>query len=194
MGLGINSRQKLARIDHDSLSLRHRCELLSVSRSTLYYEPIGESALNLQLMRLMDEHYLEHSYKGTRRMHVWLTKDLGYNVSRNRIDRLYYKVMGLQSLLPGPHTSKRNRDHQVYPYLLRDLEIIRPNQVWATDITYVPMKRGFLYLTAVIDLYSRYVVHWKLANSMEAIWCRDLVAEDAICMIFWRWNQNNNKL
>jgi putative transposase len=78
--------------------------------------------------------------------------------------------------------------------LLRDLEIIRPNQVWATDITYVPMKRGFLYLTAVIDLYSRYVVHWKLANSMEAIWCRDLVAEDAICMIFWRWNQNNNKL
>jgi putative transposase len=177
MSLDINSRQKLACIDHDSLSLRRRCELLSVSRSTLYYEPMGESELNLRLMRLMDEHYLEHSYKGARRMHVWLTKDLGYNVSRNRIDRLYYKVMGLQSLLPGPHTSKRNRDHQVYPYLLRDLEIVHPNQVWATDITYVPMKRGFLYLTAVIDLYSRYVVHWKLANSMEAIWCRDLVAE-----------------
>lgn len=110
-------------------------------------------------------------------MHVWLTKYLGFDVSSNRIERLYYKVIGLQSLLPGPHTSKRNKDHAVYPYLLRELKIIRPNQVWATDITYVPMKNGFLYLTAVKDLCSRYVVHWKVSNSMEAAWCRDLVAE-----------------
>jgi putative transposase len=116
----------------------------------------------------MNEHYLKHPDKGARRMHVWLTKDLGFDVSSNRTERLYYKVIGLQSLLPGPHTSKRNKDHAVYPYLLRELKIIRPNQVWATDITYVPMKNGFLYLIAVIDLCSRYVVHWKVSNSMEA--------------------------
>jgi putative transposase len=177
MSLNLAQRQQLVKSDHEFLSLRRQCELLGINRSVLYYEPRGDSPLNLELMRLMDEHYLDHSDKGARRMHVWLTKDLGYDVSRNRIDRLYYKVMGLQSLLPGPHTSKRNRDHQVYPYLLRELKIDRPNQVWATDITYVPMKRGFLYLTAIIDLYSRYVVHWKLANSMEATWCKELVVE-----------------
>ena len=159
------------------LSVRQQCDLLAVSRAALYYTPRGESPLNLQLLRLMDEHYLDHAYKGARRMHVWLTRDRGYRVSRNRIDRLYYKILGLQSLLPGPHTSKRCKDHAVFPYLLRDLEINRSDQVWATDITYVPMRRGFLYLTAIIDLYSRYVVHWKLCNAMEASWCRDLVAE-----------------
>ena len=177
MKIDQETRHQLARINHDTLSLRKRCDLLSVNRSNLYYEPRGESELNLQLMRQMYEHFLEHPYKGARRMHVWLTKDKGFDASRNRIERLYYKVMGLQSLLPGPHTSKRNKDHAVYPYLLRDLKIERPNQVWATDITYIPMKTGFLYLNAVIDLYSRYVVHWKLSNSMEAVWCRDLVAE-----------------
>ena len=177
MKIDQETRHQLARINHDTLSLRKRCDLLSVNRSNLYYEPRGESELNLQLMRQMDEHFLEHPYKGARRMHVWLTKDKGFDASKNRIERLYYKVMGLQSLLPGPHTSKRNKDHAVYPYLLRDLKIERPNQVWATDITYIPMKTGFLYLNAVIDLYSRYVVHWKLSNSMEAVWCRDLVAE-----------------
>lgn len=168
MKIDVSTRQESARIDHDSLSLRKRCELLSVNRSNLYYEPRGESGLNFQLMRLMNEHYLKHPDKGARRMHVWLTKDLGFDVSSNRTERLYYKVIGLQSLLPGPHTSKRNKDHAVYPYLLRELKIIRPNQVWATDITYVPMKNGFLYLIAVIDLCSRYVVHWKVSNSMEA--------------------------
>lgn len=177
MSLSPTLRQALVDPHHGQLSMRRQCELLGVNRSTLYYEPRGESELNLELMRLMDEHYLDHAYKGARRMHVWLTRDKGYCVSRNRIERLYYRIMGLQSLLPGPHTSKRCRDHAVYPYLLRGLKIERSNQVWATDITYVPMKRGFLYLTAIIDLYSRYVVHWKLCNSMEASWCRDLVAE-----------------
>ena len=177
MSLSPTLRRELIDSDHVKLSVRRQCELLSISRSLLYYEPRGESELNLKLMRLMDEHYLDHAYKGARRMHVWLTRDLGYRVSRNRIDRLYYRIMGLQSLLPGPHTSKRCRDHAVYPYLLRSLKIERSDQVWATDITYIPMKRGFLYLTAIIDLYSRYVVHWKVCNSMEASWCRDLVQE-----------------
>lgn len=127
----------------------------------------------------MDEHYYDHPYKGAPRMHVWLTKDKGYKVSRNRIDRLYYKVMGLRAIIPGPHTSKRHKNHKVYPYLLRGLKIERPNQVWATDITYMPLPRGFMYLTAIIDLFSRYVVYWSLSNTMEAEWCRQLV-EDAI--------------
>ncbi len=137
------------------LSLRRQSALLGLSRSSLYYRASGESELNLELMRLMDEHYLEHPYKGARRMHVWLNHDKGYSVSLNRIERLYYRLMGLRSLLPGPHTSKRNHEHKVYPYLLRGLKVTRPNQVWQTDITYVAMPRGFMYLTAIIDVYSR---------------------------------------
>lgn len=130
-------------------------------------------------MRLMDEHYLKHPYKGAERMYKWLTMDKGYKVSLNRVERLYYKVMGLRSVLPGPHTSKRYKDHQVYPYLLRDLKIERNNQVWATDITYIPMEKGFMYLTAIIDIKSRYVLHWSLSNSMDAQWCAE-VLEDTI--------------
>ena len=122
-------------------------------------------------MRLMDEHYLKYPYKGSRRMYVYLTKDLGYEVSRNRIDRLYYQVMGLRATFPGPHTSRKRKGHKVYPYLLRDLAISYPNQVWATDITYVPMPKGYLYLIAIIDLYSRFVLNWSLSNTMQASWC-----------------------
>ena len=157
---------------HDKLSISQQCQLLGVSRSGLYYQACGESELNLELMRLIDEHYLAHPYKGARRMHIWLTKDKGYKVSKNRIKRLYYGVMALQSLLPGPHTSKRNQAHKVYPYLLRELEIDRPNQVWATDITYIPMAKGYMYLIAIIDLHSRFVVGWSLSNSMDAAWVK----------------------
>lgn len=160
--------------DHTTLSLTKQCSLLAINRSSYYYRPRPESSLNLELMRLMDEHYLKHPYKGAGRMHTWLTKDKGYKVSLNRIERLYYQVMGLRSLMPGPHTSKRNLDHKVYPYLLRGLKVERPNQAWATDITYIPMKKGFMYLTAIIDLYSRYVVAWSLSNSMDAEWCAEL--------------------
>ena len=108
-------------------------------------------------------------------MHIWLKEDMGYQVSQNRINRLYYQVMGLQSLLPGPHTSKRNKDHKVYPYLLRGLDVTHPNHVWQTDITYIPMVNGFMYLTAIIDIYSRYIVGWDLCNTMPVcLWqgCR----------------------
>ncbi|NJO87806.1 MAG: IS3 family transposase [Chloroflexia bacterium] len=126
---------------HSKLSITRQCRLLNVHRSNVYYKPKEPSQLNLELMSLMDVHHLHYPDKGARRMWVWLTKDMRYDVSRNRIDRLYYKVMGLRSLLPGPHTSKRCPSHKVYPYLLRDLQITRPNQVWATDITYIPMKK-----------------------------------------------------
>jgi putative transposase len=173
----LSERRQLVEREHQELSLVQQCILLSIHRSGLYYEPKGESALNEELMRLIDEHYLEHPYKGATRMHTWLTLDKGYEVSRNRIDRLYYKVMGLRAVLPGPHTSKRCKEHAVYPYLLRDLEIVRPNQVWATDITYIPMAKGFMYLVAVIDLFSRKILSWSLSNTMEAHWCKEVVEQ-----------------
>lgn len=151
--------------------------MLSLHRSGLYYKPRGESDLNLELMRLIDEHYLHHPFKGAPRMHTWLTLDKGYKVSKNRVERLYYKVMGLQAIMPGKHTSRRHKAHKVYPYLLRNLTIERPNQVWAIDITYIPMRKGFMYLVAIIDLHSRYIINWSVSNSMDAEWCRDVLEE-----------------
>jgi len=163
--------------NHPKLSTRSQCKILNINRSSLYYESKEESELNLELMRLMDEHYFAHPYKGVRRMHIWLTKDKGYKVNIKRVRRLYTKVMGLRSILPSPNTSKpsKDKDRQVFPYLLRDLKIERSNQVWATDITYIPIQGGFMYLTAIIDLYSRFVVGWSLSNSMDAYWCKDLL-------------------
>ena len=155
---------------HSKLSIVKQCQLLGVHRSGIYYKPNGESKLNLELMRLMDEHFLNHCYKGGKRIHTWLTLDKGYKVNQKRIDRLYYKVMGLQAVMPGKHTSRRGKAHKIYPYLLRNLKAERPNEVWATDITYMPMKKGFMYLSALIDLHSRYVEHWSISNSMEAEW------------------------
>lgn len=162
---------------HPKISLVRQCELLSIHRSGVYYEPKGESELNLELMRLMDEHYLHHPFKGATRMYKWLTRDMGYKISKNRIERLYYKVMGLRSVMPARHTSRRCKDHKVYPYLLRDLKVERPNHVWATDITYIPMKKGFMYLTAIIDVHSRYVLNWSVSNSMDAKWVTQVMEE-----------------
>lgn len=162
---------------HSKMSVVKQSKLLCIHRSGLYYKPKGESELNLELMRLMDEHYLHHPFKGAKRMHVWLTRDKGYKVSLNRIERLYYKVMGLRAVMPGRHTSRRNKQHKVYPYLLRNLKIERPNQVWAVDITYIPMKQGYMYLTAIIDLYSRYVVNWSVSNSMDSNWCKETLEQ-----------------
>jgi putative transposase len=168
-------------IRRGQLSLVKQCELLSIYRSGIYYQPKGETALNLELMRQMDEHYLHHPFKGAKRMHTWLTMDKGYQISKNRVERLYYKVMGLRAIMPGVHTSKRHKAHKTYPYLLRNLSIERPNQVWATDISYIPMKKGFMYLTAIIDLHSRFVVNWSVSNTMDATWCKNTL-EEAITM------------
>ena len=147
-----------------------------MARSGVYYKSKGESELNLELMRLMDEHYLNHPYKGVPMMHAWLW-GLGYKVNIKRIERLFYEIMGLRAVAPGKHTTKRNPEHKAYPYLLRNLKIERTNQVWATDITYIPMAKGFMYLTAIIDLYSRYVVNWSVSNTMDAEWCVDVLKE-----------------
>ena len=164
----LSEKRKMIDRSNLSLSLRRQCETLGIHKSGLYYKPTGETELNLELMRLMDEHYLEHPYKGARRMYVWLKYDKKYQVSLNRIERLYYRVMCLRSLLPGPHTSKRNKQHKVYPYLLNGVKVVRPNQVWQTDITYIPMANGFMYLVAVLDVYSRRILACNLSNTMDA--------------------------
>lgn len=162
--------------DH-SISIVKQCDLLSINRSSLYYKPVEETQLNLDLMRLIDEHYLEHPYKGAPQMFKWLKYDKGYHINHKRVERLYYKVMGLRALQPGKHTSKRNKEHKIFPYLLRGLDIDRPNQVWQTDISYIPMERGFMYLTAIIDVHSRYIVNWSISNSMDKEWVCECMEE-----------------
>ena len=153
------------------IGLTRQCELLGIPHGQLYYKPVRESAFNLKRMRLMDEHYLEHPDKGPRRMQSWLKRKHGIEVNIKRLNRLYYRVMGLQSVLPGPHTSKPTKGHTIYPYLLRGLSIKQPNQVWQTDISYIGLQGGYLYLTAWIDVATRFVMEWYLSNTMTAEWC-----------------------
>ena len=155
--------------------MRRQCELLGLNRATWYYEGAAESKENLCLMRLIDEQYLRTPFYGSRRMTVWL-ESVGRVVNRKRIQRLM-RLMGIEALYPQPRTTQRNAEHRVFPYLLRDVEIVRPDQVWSTDITYVPMPRGFMYLTAVIDWYSRYVLSWRLSNSLEGSFCLEVLEE-----------------
>ena len=155
---------------HSKLSITKQCDLVGIHRSGFYYKPREESELNLELMRLIDEHYLDHPYKGSPQIYKWLKFDKGYQINHKRVDRLYYQVMGLHAIQPGKHTTKRNKKHKVFPYLLRNLEINRANQVWQIDITYIPMRKGFMYLVAIIDVHSRYIVNWSLSNHMDTDW------------------------
>jgi putative transposase len=160
----------------NQLSLVRQCELMEIHRSGLYYQPVPETGLNLELMRVIDEKHLMHPWLGVPRMTEWLNRDKSYKVNHKRIERLY-RLMGIQALGPKPNTSKPGKGHKVYPYLLRKLDITRPNQVWAMDITYIPVQGGYLYLVAVIDLYSRYVVNWSLSNTMSSKWCKGALEE-----------------
>ena len=168
MSLPAETRQNWISEDPE-YSIRRQCCLAGISRTSLYYEPMVESEENLHLMRLIDKRYLDRPDYGSPRMTDWL-RDQGYAVNRKRVARLM-QLMGLQAITPGPHTSKPSSGHRVYPYLLRGVAITHPNHVWSTDITYIPMKRGFLYLTAVIDWFSRYVLSWELSNSMQSHFC-----------------------
>jgi putative transposase len=146
-----------------------QCELLSVTRSSYYYQPRGETALNLELMRLIDEQYLETPWYGARQMARHLRRQ-GYRVNRKRIRRLM-QLMGLSAIYQKPNTSKPHPLHKVYPYLLRGMTINKPNQVWCADICYIPMRRGFLYLVAIMDWASRKVLSWRLSNTMDSDFC-----------------------
>ena len=141
-----------------------------MARASVYYTPnASESRENLALMRRIDELYLKRPFYGVPRMTLWLNTH-GEAVNHKRVARLM-QVMGLQATLPGPHTSRPHPQHTIYPYLLRDLDVAAPNEVWCADITYVPMRRGFMYLVAVMDWFSRYVITWDLSNSMESSFC-----------------------
>lgn len=172
-------RQKVVK-NHPRLSLKEQCKLLSIHRSGLYYKPKGESPLNLRLMETIDRYFLEHPYYGPERMTDYLNLDLGYMVNIKRVRRLY-RLMNLHTIYPKPKTTIRGQGHAVYPYLLKGLKIERPNQVWQTDITYIPMFRGFMYMAAIIDVYSRKVLNWSVSNSMSAEWVAELL-EDTIQM------------
>lgn len=150
----------------EEISIRRQCELLDISRGTLYYQPKGESDENLELMRHMDEYYLEYPTFGVLRMQDFLFA-LGFIVNSKRVRRLLRK-MGLMAIYPKRNLSKLGKAKYIRPYLLRGLKIERPNQVWEIDITYVPMQRGYMYLTAIIDVYSRYIVGWGISNTLEA--------------------------
>jgi putative transposase len=161
--------------NHPTLSISRQCQLLAVSRSSLYYRPVQDNGSDLQLMALIDRQFLETPYYGSRKMTAWLRRQ-GHAVNRKRVRRLMRQI-GLEAIFQKPNTSKPNPEHQVYPYLLRGLTIDRPNQVWAADITYIPMPRGFLYLVAIMDWHSRKVLAWRLSNTLHADFCVEALEE-----------------
>jgi len=171
-------RKSLIEPSRSDLSVARQCELAGIHRSLYYYQPKGESELNLELMRLIDEQFMQFPFMGVVRMTVWLNRDKGYHINEKRVRRLY-KILGIEAIAPKPNTSKPNKQNRLYPYLLKGLKVERPNQVWATDISYIPVHGGYLYLIAIIDLYSRFVVGWSLSNTMQAEWCKQ-VLEQAI--------------
>ena len=154
---------------HPEISVRRQCELLGVNRSGLYYEPVGESEENLLLMRLLDEQYTRTPFYGSRKMTEWLASE-GHAVNRKRVSRLMM-LMGIEAAYPKPKLSQPGEGHRIYPYLLRGTAVERVNQVWSTDITYIRMAQGFLYLVAVMDWFSRFVLSWSLSLTMEMDFC-----------------------
>lgn len=160
---------------NSDLSLVRQCQTLDIARSGTYYEPKPVSEVDLMLMRLMDEIHLDKPFLGIRRITDAL-HDLGHHVNRKRVQRLMRK-MGIQAIYPKPNLSKANQKHKIYSYLLRNLDINRPNQVWATDVTYIPMDKGFVYLTVIMDWYSRKILSWRLSNSLDVSFCIDALEE-----------------
>jgi putative transposase len=173
----MNQVERLALVDHDdpALPIVAQCRLLKVARSTLYYQPVPVSADDLAVMRRMDELYLAHPFYGSRRMAAMLRRD-SWGVNRKRVRRLM-RLMGLQAIYQKPNTSRQHPEHKVYPYLLRGLIIDRPNQVWCADITYIPMAKGFVYLVAVMDWFSRRVLAWRVSATLETDFCLEALRE-----------------
>lgn len=165
----------MGEVSHSSISIVKQCQILKFSRSGWYYENKCETPLNLTRMRLIDEQHLKTPYYGSRQMVRHLRRH-GYCVGRKRIRRLM-KLMGIHAVYQAPITSISNPQHKIYPYLLNEIKITRPNQVWCTDITYIPIKRGFMYLIAIMDWYSRKVLSWRLSNTMDCDFCIEALQE-----------------
>jgi putative transposase len=160
---------------YPNLSLSRQCQLIGVSRSSFYYKPTQVKPEDLDLMRQIDEQYLKTPFYGSRSMTKHFRR-LGQKINRKRVQRLM-RLMGIEAVYPHPRTSKPHPGHKIYPYLLRNLTIYRPNQVWAADITYIPLRRGFMYLVAVMDWYSRKVMSWRLSNTLDADFCVSALEE-----------------
>lgn len=160
--------------NHKKISLRRQCELLSVPRSSLYYEPISEKPENVKMMELMDKHLIQHPTEGVVSMVHWL-RNQGYPVGPKRIRRLF-KLMGHETIYRRKNLTKGALKEFIKPYLLRGMKITHANQVWCTDITYIPIARGFMYMTAFIDVFSRKIMGWGISNSMSKKWCLDVLA------------------
>ena len=157
------------------ISILRQCELLGLARSSFYYRPKGESPMNLELMRLLDEQYTRTPFYGSPKMTIWL-REQGYEINHKRVERLMQQL-GLKAIYPKPNTSKAHPENKIYPYLLRGVKIDRVDQVWSADITYIRMRAGFLYLTAIIDWFSRYVLSWQLSNTLESSFCVEALEE-----------------
>ena len=166
----IEFKRECIDVEHPELSVRRQCELLGLNRSSWYYEPLAESAENLALMRRIDEQYLKTPCYGSRKM----AKTFG--IGRERAGRLM-RLMGLEAVYPKPRLSERMPGHRIYPYLLRDVKVERVNQMWSSDITYVPMPQGWMYLTVVMDWYSRCVLSWRLSNTLDGLFCVEALEE-----------------
>jgi putative transposase len=171
----VDAKRALVEPDHPLISLRRQCALLGLNRSSLYYEPAGESASNLSLMRLIDEQYMRTPFYGWPRMTAYLRRQ-GLAVNHKRVQRLM-QLMGLAAIYPKPQTSQGAAQAQIYPYLLRGLVITHPNQVWSSDVTYVRMAHGFMYLVAIIDWFSRYVLAWQLSNTLDGRFCLEALRQ-----------------
>jgi putative transposase len=169
LDISINDKRGLVEAEHELLTISRQCELLSLPRASFYYEPAQESEENLQLMRIIDELYTDTPFYGRPRLTAKL-KQLGYEVNHKRVRRLM-KKMGLSAIYPKPKLSLSNSSHKIYPYLLQDVEIVRKDQVWSTDITYIRLRQGFIYLVAILDWYSRYVLSWEISNTMDVSFC-----------------------
>jgi putative transposase len=173
----VDRKRGLVGLDGCDLSISRQCELIDLNRSTYYLSPAAESSENLRLMRLVDEQYLKTPFYGSRRMTEYLVR-AGEAVNRKRVQRLM-RIMGLEGLFPGRRTSIPASDAKVYPYLLRNRVLTRIDEVWSSDITYIPIRHGFMYLTAVIDWFSRYVLSWRLSNTLEGRFCVEAL-DDAL--------------
>ena len=171
----LEKRRSMVDREYKHLSIVEQCEVLDIHRSGLYYTPTPESPENLYIMRLFDEQYLSTPFYGSRRLTQWLRKK-NFAINPKRVIRLM-DLMGWQTIYRKPNTSWKKKGDHIYPYLLKGLEINRRNQVWAIDITYVPMRKGFMYLCAIIDLHTRFVINWSISNTMSAEWCTGIVQE-----------------
>lgn len=170
-----SERKTLIDRNRTDLSLAKQCKLLKISRSLLYYTPVGVNAETLDLMNEIDRVFTKYPFFGSRQIAAYLPKN-GFYAGRHRVRRLM-SIMGLQAIYKGPNTSKKHPEHRIYPYLLRKLPITRPNHVWCSDITYIPVRRGFLYLVAMMDWATRKVEAWRLSNTLDASFCVEALKE-----------------